>query len=147
MKKYIIAILITLFSSTAIMAQERERKFNPEEFKANLECFITKEACLTPAEAQAIFPIFHEMKEKQRALQHRIFRLRKECPCNASDEEYNKIIQEKINLDKQKNQLEETYYKKMCKVASPKKVYQTMLADDKFHRQVLDKINKDKNKR
>ena len=43
-------------------------------------------------------------------------------------------------------QLEVTYYKKMCKVVSPAKVYKAMCAEDKFHREMLENFGRGKNR-
>ena len=77
MKKTLLLLFSLIAFSLAATAQQPQRgKFNPEEFKAKLESFITQEANLTPAEAQAFFPIYHEMKGKQRGIQHKIFRMK-----------------------------------------------------------------------
>ena len=72
MKRIFILIIIQLCTSLCTMAQQQERwKFNPEEFRAKLEEFITREAGFTTAEAQAFYPVFHKMKEEQRNLAER----------------------------------------------------------------------------
>ena len=75
-------------SGLTMMAQPQQRgKFNPEMYKAKLESYITGEAGFTPAEAQAFYPIYHEMKDKQRQLQRRIFWLKKNPPAHHHPED------------------------------------------------------------
>ena len=69
MKKLTI-VFITLFMTLGIIAHEhqQQQKFSPEKFQADLEQFITKEACLTPQEAAKFFPIYREMQGKLRVI-------------------------------------------------------------------------------
>ena len=137
--KQTILLICALALSTALAAQPHRGKFNPEEFKARLENFITAETGFTPAEAQAFYPIYHEMKEKQRNLQREIFRLKKNAPdSNASDKDFALVIQKIKDLGAEMAGLEVAYYKKMCKAVSPRKVYAAMQAEDKFHRKMLE---------
>ncbi|MBR1499462.1 MAG: hypothetical protein IJ615_07555 [Bacteroidaceae bacterium] len=139
--KQTILLICALALSAALAAQPHRGKFNPEEFKAKLENFITAETGFTPAEAQAFYPIYHEMKEKQRNLQREIFRLKKDAPdSNASDKDFALVIQKIKDLGAEMAGLEVTYYKKMCKAVSPRKVYAAMQAEDKFHRQMLEEF-------
>jgi hypothetical protein len=121
------------------MAQQQERwKFNPEEFRAKLEEFITKKAEFTSAEAQTFFPIFHQMKEEQRNLQKEIFTL-KRIPkdANPSEKDYTNKIQRICELNTKMAEVQESYYKKMYKAVPAQKVYKAMLAEDIYHRMML----------
>ena len=109
----------------------------------HLEGFISKEAGLTASEGKAFFPLFHEMKEKQRKIQDEIFRLKRNSPaCNASDKEFANAIQKIKNLEVEKAETEEMYYKKMCKAISARKVFLVMRAEDKFHRRMINNFNR-----
>lgn len=139
MKKGLIFILSILISTCFAMAQSRRSKFNPEEFKAKLEYFVTNEAGFTPEEAQVFYPIYHEMKGKQRHLQRNIFWLKKNAPsANSSDKDFAITIQKIKDLGVEIAQLEVNYYKKMCNAVSPQKVYKAMCAEDIFHRKMLE---------
>ena len=143
MKKTIL-LICALAMSTVLAAQHPRGKFNPEEFKAKLENFITAETGFTPAEAQAFYPIYHEMKDKQRKLQREIFQLKKNAPDNnASDKDFALVIQKIKDLGAEMAGLEVAYYKKMCKAVSPRKVYAAMQAEDKFHRKMLEEFGHD----
>ena len=94
MKKIIFTLLLLLAPCSLLLvnAQQQRGKFNPEEFKAKLESYVTAEAGFTPAEAQAFYPIYHEMKGKQRQLQRRIHKLRNNPPADNADEKDFAII-------------------------------------------------------
>ena len=142
------AILMLMAALTYVQAQPRGEKFKPEEFRAKLEGYITKEVGLTSSEAKAFFPLFHEMKEKQRDLLDKIFQLkRNSLASNATDKEYATAIQKIKRLEVEKAEVEEQYYKKMCKTIPARKVFLVMKAEDKFHRKMFDKFTgKEKNR-
>lgn len=138
MKRIFILIIIQLCTNLCTMAQQERWKFNPEEFRAKLEEFITKKAEFTSAEAQTFFPIFHQMKEEQRNLQKEIFTL-KRVPKDAkpSEKEYTNKIQRICELNVKMAQIQENYYKKLYKAVPAEKVYKAMLAEDIYHRMML----------
>ena len=136
-------VIMMMAMLTSAIAQPRGERFSPKEFRAHLEEFISKEAGLTASEGKAIFPIFHEMKEKQFKAQDKIFRLKRNGPAsNASDKEFANAIQKIKNLEVEKAETEEEYYKKMCKVIPARKVFLVMQAEDKFHRRMLNNFNR-----
>lgn len=136
-------VIMMMAMLTSALAQPKGERFDPQEFRAHLEEFISKEAGLTASEGKAIFPIFHEMKEKQFKAQDKIFRLKRNGPAsNASDKEFANAIQKIKNLEVEKAETEEEYYKKMCKVIPARKVFLVMRAEDKFHRRMLNNFNR-----
>lgn len=135
------AILMLMAALTYVQAQPRGEKFKPEEFRAKLEGYITKEVGLTSSEAKAFFPLFHEMKEKQRDLLDKIFQLKRNSPAsNATDKEYATAIQKIKRLEVEKAEVEEQYYKKMCKTIPARKLYLAMKAEDRFHRKMINRF-------
>ena len=147
MKRSIIILVCALMSVCSAVAQQGRGKFNPQEFKAKLESYVTKEAGFTQAEAQAFYPIFFEMKGKQRGLQRKTFQLKQNAEtANKSDNDYSATIQKIKDLGVEMAQLEVSYYKKMCQVVSPQKVYKAMCAEDKFHREMLENFGQGGNR-
>ena len=149
MKKIIFTLILLLAPCSLLLvnAQQQRGKFNPEEFKAKLESYVTSQAGFTQSEAQAFYPIYHEMKGKQRQLQRRIYRLKNNIPAeNADDKEFALVIQKIKDLGVEIAQLEVNYYKKMCNVVSPQKVYKAMCAEDQFHRKMLEDFGEGPNR-
>jgi len=133
MKKFI-SLSLLLMMTIMVSAQDHKR-FSPEKFEADLRCFITKEASLTPQEADKLFPVFREMREKQREIYEK---MRKLGMNKASDDEACKqfiIEYDKLNLEL--GQLDVTYHKKMIKMIPASKVYAVMQAEKRFHRQMM----------
>jgi hypothetical protein len=132
--KKILTISLLLMMTIMVNAQDNKR-FSPEKFEADLRCFITKEASLTPQEADKLFPVFREMREKQREIYEK---MRKLGMNKASDDEACKqfiIEYDKLNLEL--GQLDVTYHKKMIKMIPASKVYAVMQAEKRFHRQMM----------
>lgn len=149
--QHLLVLAVALAMSLGVWAQGQHggqgdrSKFNPEEFRVRLERHISRQAGFSAQESQKFFSIFHEMKDKQQKLQQEMFKLKKNRPAtNASDKEYSNAILKIKDLNAEIAELEEDYYKKMCKAISPKKVYQAMLAEDDFHRQMLRRFNRGK---
>lgn len=139
----ILFILIWACSTAQMKAQDKRERFSQEEFTRQMESFIVKEACLSPTEATAFFPIFHEMHKKQRGIIWKIGELKKRTlSTTATDKDYYNIIKEINNLKIESAELEDTYYKKMCKAVSARKVHAAMKAEDNFHRRMLHKFSK-----
>ena len=139
MKKSLLFILFLLCTTLTVQAQPERGKFNPEEFRAKLEEFITRKADFTNTEAQTFFPIFHKMKEEQRTLQTEMFKLKRNRSeeNSLSEKDYANKIQRICELNTKMAEIQESYYKKMYKAVPAQKVYKAMLAEDAFHRMML----------
>jgi len=143
---------MALLLALPVLAQNDKRpRFSPEEFRTKLESFIAQRASLCQSEREKIFPIYHEMKEKQRELQRKEYQLKyRTLKPDSPEKDYQEALEKIANLHIEAAKIESTYYKKMCKVISPKKVYNIILAEDAFHREMLQRFSKpqqDKNKR
>ena len=78
--KYKIILLLSLcllYIQLPIKAQPPRGRFSPQEYAKQLESFIAQEACLTPSESNIFFPAFHEMRNKQRAINFQIREIKK----------------------------------------------------------------------
>ena len=148
MKGYIRQILLAclLLASLSASAQmHKEKRISPEEFRAKTEAFIGSKAGFTAEEAQKFFPIYHEMKGKQWKIMQEVGKLKQQKPgFTSTDKEYAAIVSEIKDLNVQIAQIEETYYKRMCKAVPAKKVFMAMQAEDDFHRQALSRFNHDR---
>lgn len=134
-------LLITLIWLVPVlgMAQPQEprgdRHFDPQKFQQMVEQSLTKAASLTPEEAKAFFPLYNEMRAKQREMGKQIHQLKKECSgdskaCSAT------ILRIK-QLEVDMATLGQTYYQRILKVIPPEKVFKIMEAEDDFHRRMV----------
>ena len=136
--KKITILFLSLFLALAVMAQDGQQKpgqFSPERFQAELEQFITREACLTPQEAAKFFPIYKEMQAKQRATFERQRQLGKVKPTDEKGCE--KAIRQRDEYDLELKRIQQTYHNKFLSVLSASKLYDVLKAEDRFHRQML----------
>ena len=115
--------------------QQQQQKFSPEKFQADLEQFITKEACLTTQEAAKFFPIYKEMQAKQRTVYERQRQLGFGKP--ADEKGCEKNIRQRDEYDLELKRIQQTYHNKFLSVISASKLYDVINAEDRFHRQML----------
>lgn len=132
MRQTLLPILLML--TLAVSAQE-QKKFSPQQFQADLEQYITKEAQLTSEEAARFFPVFREMQEKQRAQSKLLMNPRKERP---SDEAaYRKAIEQRDVAELEQKKIQQQYHQRFFRLLSAKKVYDVLHAEDRFLRQAF----------
>ncbi len=115
--------------------QQQQQRFSPEKYQADLEQHITKEACLTPQEAAAFFPLFREMQKKQRALYNK---MREDVRIKPTDEAAcKKMIQKRDQVELELKSIQQTYHNKFFSVMPASKVFDVIRAEDSYHRGLL----------
>ncbi len=116
----------------------KDRRFSPEKYIKRCDAFMTAEAKLTPAEAKKFFPLYHEMKDKQRRCEFEKGKLERNVMKQMPDDKQCQHILNTINsLNKQIESIEESYQKKLLKVVSPSKLLSAKIAEKKFERRML----------
>lgn len=114
--------------------------FNPEKFEADLEQYIVTEACLSPREAAQFFPLYREMRCKQRAL---FGAMRRGRYVNLKDnDECQKMIRENDKRDVEMKKLQQDYHNKFMTVLPASKVFRIIQAEENFHRQMFKRAAK-----
>ena len=107
-------MLCACWFNLPLSAQPPQGRFSPKEYAKELEAFIAQQACLSPSEADAFFPLFHEMRNKQRAINWEIIEMKRQKPTpNASDKDFYNLIKNITNLKTESIELEGEYYKKI----------------------------------
>lgn len=134
-------VLMILMLCTFGVANGQHRKrppFNPAKFEADLEQFITVNACLSPSQAASFFPVYRQMMKKQRALFDEMRRLRM---INLKDNEAcEEAIKKQDELDIQIKQLQQEYHGRFLMMLPANKVLSIIKAEEKFHRQIFRKM-------
>ncbi|WP_440485740.1 hypothetical protein [Segatella hominis] len=134
-------VLMILMLCTFGVANGQHRKrppFNPAKFEADLEQFITVNACLSPSQAASFFPVYRQMMKKQRALFDEMRRLRMINP--KDNEACEKAIRKQDELDIQIKQLQQEYHGRFLMMLPANKVLSIIKAEEKFHRQIFKKM-------
>lgn len=142
--KKILTIFLVLMVSIAVNAQEQPR-FSPEKFDAELQQFIVQEAHLTPQESARFFPVYKEMQRKQRAIYDRMRQLGKIKPQDEAG--CQKAIQDRDNIDVELKRIQQTYHNKFLDILPASKVYDVIKAEDHFHRRMLKRWSKPREKK
>ena len=131
MKRYLLSIAVLLLSVMSVMAHDPQ-KFSPEKFEADMEQFITKEASLTAEEAAKFFPLYREMQQKQRAVWNQMKDMGRNKP--ADETGCKQAVQKRDELELEQRRIIQTYHNKFFKVLPASKVYDVIIAENKFHR-------------
>ena len=129
-------LVFALCCSFQVQAQQQERRrFNPQKFEADLEQFITTEACLTPQESEVFFPIYREMRKKQMMffMEERRFKHLDLKDDKACEEAVKKHDANEIKI----KELQQSYHNKFLRILPASKVLSIIKAEEQFHRQLM----------
>lgn len=117
--------------------------FSPEQFRRDITAYITRCAGLTESEARDWLPVYFEMKQKMRALEHQKGRaLHRAAQRNMNEKDCARILHESIELDKKMQRIEEQYLKRLEKKLSAKKLLKIKAAEQTFGREAFKRMVK-----
>ena len=140
MKKVVFCCLFALFTIGAWAQQPEPPKgqprFDPQKFQQMVEESLTKAAELTADEAKSFFPLYTEMRKKQREMGRQINELKKDAP-QGNEKACAETISKIKRLQVEMAELEESYYKRFLKAIPAEKVMKVMKAEDDFHRRMV----------
>lgn len=143
MKRNILAICCLLMATMTFAQQQggngqgQRHEFSPERYKQKLEEFVTREAQLTPEEAQRLYPLLHDMLAQQLRNNEAQRQAMRSCGENATEANYQSAVEKVLELDLENKRIEQESYKKFHSVISWKKVYAVRIALWKFQRESL----------
>lgn len=129
-------IFLTVFTITvSATAQGHDRRLSRKDYTRQLEQFIIREAQFNAKEADEFLKIFKEMQEKQR----KVFDAMKFIGKKDSQDEKAcaEAIRKKDKMDIELKTLQQHYHNKLLKVLPASKVLKAIMAEDRFHRQML----------
>lgn len=142
--KHILILLsflsIMSFGAIAQKKQDQEKKkFDVESFRAAQEKIILQEVDLTPEEASAFFPIYHEMNRKKFEVNREVRRQMKSMLGNngITDAQYTKMVDDQLNARSKEAEIDKEYYARFKKILSPEKVFKVCLAEMKMNKEML----------
>lgn len=128
-----IILLVTTF--LYMLSANAQGKFDPKKFTEGLHQYITTEAGLTQQEAARFFPIYEEMKSKQRVLFMQLRSIHRSKP--SSEREARGAITRADQIEVDLKALERSYHAKMLKAVSALKLSKVLKAERKFHKQTF----------
>ena len=142
MKKIILISILSLFGYSLLSAQER-RGPSPEMFekiKAEKISFFTSKLDLTPAEAQAFWPVYNEFEKKKLEIQRQVHdfeRMPDEKYAKLSEPEIEKLTNNYIELFEQEARLRKEYHKQFQKILPMKKVLLMYRTENEFRSHMI----------
>ncbi|HAQ20031.1 MAG TPA: hypothetical protein DCR40_12490 [Prolixibacteraceae bacterium] len=151
MKKLILISMLSIFSFTVMVAQER-RGPSPEMFekiKAEKVSFFTSKLDLTPIEAQAFWPVYNEFEKKRFDIQrqiHEFERMPDEKFTNLSESEIEKMTSNYIGSFEKEALLLKEYNKQFLKVLPKKKVLMMYRTENEFRSHLIREYRKNQKK-
>lgn len=138
--KRLLIICLCLTGCLSLCAQQNRpprQEFSPERFNQRLESFVIREACLTPDEAHKLFPMLHEMLDKERDNMDKERALMRSLGQHTTEAQYAEIVDKSIDYDLANKKIEKVYYRKFHSVVSWEKVFKVRMALDKFRMEVM----------
>lgn len=110
-------------------------RFDPQAFQQMVEKELTKAGSLTTEEAQAFFPLYNDMRQKQREMGRQIRDLKCSAPADAKAAAA--TIMKIKSLQVEMSEIEQDYYKRILRKVPAEKVFRMMKAEDDFHRRMV----------
>lgn len=131
-------MIFILGVSLSLHAQQKRDKCSEEEFRAKKEAYICQQAELTEEEAENFFPLYYELQKQKKEINGVAWKnAKKGKDPQATEEDYESILEGFISAEAKNNELEKEYLKKYQQVLSNKKIYMVLRAEIKFHRNIL----------
>jgi len=147
MKKIMMSLIVILAMQINAFAQQEpnpKREQRKEKIESLRVAYITKELALTPEEAQVFWPVYNEYQAKAEA-SRKDFRQKynKQTDYNfATDKEAEDFINADIKHKSEEIELMKTYYEKLKKVISVKKVAKLRKAEESFRQELLKQVKR-----
>lgn len=118
-------------------------KFSPEAFKRDLSNYISSFAEFSNEEAKKFFPVYFEMKDKLRNIEHQKGRaLHRAAQQNMREKDCARILHECTELDKKAQRIEAQYMARLQKQVGAKKLLKAIVAERTFGRDTFKRMTK-----
>lgn len=145
----IFAAISLLAASSQVFAQgDKKHPEDRDAFIAKRNAFITADLNLTPEEAAAFIPLCNELQDKLFELWYGFGKKERDLwmKKNPTEDEYNQLLDEMMELKAKETALEKEYYLKFRKVLPAEKVFKYRHSDGKFMRSLMDEKKREKRK-
>lgn len=132
------AVMLTALIAGTGTIQAQDKKLSKEEFQQRQKEFITDYVGFTESEAEKFFPLYFELQNKKNELNRQSWDyMLKAKGKELTEEEYDDIIENVSKICISCDELELQYRRKYKKFLSSKKIFKTIRAEMKFHREFL----------
>jgi len=133
--KRLLLLLTLVMAIASLNAQEtrRRERMTAEQFQTRQQEYLTKVAELTEQEAKEFFPLYFEMKQKQKTVQDEAWKLFREGRSeNAKEGSYKEINDAFIESQLNSARLEKEYLEKFRRILPDKKIFKIKSAEMGF---------------
>lgn len=138
----ILLLFLVLMASVGIANADPDTHFDPNKYKTALQQHIIRQAKLTPQEAASFFPIYDEMRAKQREVFQKLSTYRHNKP--ETEKECLRAIHEHDKNEIEMKRIQQIYHNKLLKVVSATKLFEAIKAEEQFNRRTFRNMSKKK---
>lgn len=147
MKKLVLSLIALVALQMGLIAQPdpgSKKEHRKEKIESLRVAYITKELALTPEEAQVFWPVYNEYQSKAEASRKEFKqKYNKNTDYNfATDKEAEDFINADLKHKSEEIELMKTYYDKLKKVISVKKVAKLRKAEESFRQELLQQVKR-----
>lgn len=151
MKTIILSFLLIFLLGFSALAQDKNE--SREKIKSLKIAYLTEQLALTSSEAEKFWPIYnafdkeqHDLRGKQRSEMRTAFKNNGNIE-SINEKEAEKLINMRLEIDKQMQESQKDFIEKIRSVISNKKILKMQIAEMEFSRNLLKKYHqKDKKK-
>lgn len=123
---------------------------DPDKFRSEKIAFITTELNLTPAEAEKFWPVYNQAAEEKKVALETVIKaykdLGKAVNDKASEAEISKLTKAYLDANSAFQTIDNKYLKDFQSVLPAEKVAKLYLSEEKFRRQQIHRLGKNKDK-
>lgn len=146
--KYLIVVVLALFSLTRTAVSAHQEGDWQEKMKAERVAFLTTAMELTPAEAEKFWPVYNSMEAERRASFGKVMRAYKALSdgvaAGKTDRELEVLVNDYTTANKNSHSIEAKYTPQLVKVLSVSKVAKLFVAEEEFRRQQIGRWSSNK---
>lgn len=146
--KYLIVVVLALFSLTRTAVSAHQEGDWQEKMKAERVAFLTTAMELTPAEAEKFWPVYNSMEAERRASFGKVMRAYKALSdgvaAGKTDKELEVLVNDYTTANKNSHSIEAKYTPQLMKVLSVSKVAKLFVAEEEFRRQQIGRWSSNK---
>jgi Spy/CpxP family protein refolding chaperone len=152
MKKiFTILTALCFIAVTGTAAQPKNREDWKQKMMNEKIAFLTTELNITPEEGQVFWPVYNKVNQEKDAAMRNVFKayrnLAKATEEGVKGKELEKLLKEYLNAQQAQREVEEESAEKFMKVLSTEKTAKLYLAEERFRRRQIHKLNHGNNHR
>lgn len=152
MKKiFTILTALCFIAVTGTAAQPKNREDWKQKMMNEKIAFLTTELNITPEEGQVFWPVYNKVNQEKDAAMRNVFKayrnLAKATEEGVKGKELEKLLKEYLNAQQAQREVEEESAEKFMKILSTEKTAKLYLAEERFRRRQIHKLNHGNNHR